>query len=343
MSETETKSRPASANKLRKLWQEGIVPRSSELAGFVAVAVGVVMLFAMAGGILVAATELVDIAEEAIRKPSDEALRGMARDIAVRFFGVVAPVAGVTVFTAIVVAIIYHGGVPLSAKPLAPQLERMSPAQGLKQLFGRRGLIETAATFVRVLLWFLFAGLAGLLLLPGFAAAVQCGFPCQAQAARLTVWVLGLGLVLLLLLSAGFDMILQRALFLFEQRMTASEVGHERRESYGDPQIKAARRSRLREEPPDPSAIGAERANICFFAGDRAIGVRYHPQQAKVPRVAAKLSAGAAEQFRARLAQAGLPVVESHELVAGCQAVELGVGLPTALYEVFATTLRAAM
>jgi type III secretion protein U len=343
MSDTEAKTKPASPRKLRKLRQEGMIASALEAVGFVAVAVGVVTLFLVAGGIFVALMDLFDIAEDAMLLRFDDAVRAAAGDSAMRLFQVVAPVAAATVLTAIVVAIVSNGGIPLSAKPLAPQMERISPINGLKRIYGRRGWIETAASFGRVFLWLTFAALVGWALLPRFAGAVQCGFPCQAQAARPIFWVLGIGLVVLLLFSAWIDIILQRALFLAEQRMTATEVRQERREAFGDPQIRSERRKRMREEPADLTAVGVDRANICFYSGDRAIAVRFHPEQARVPRVTAKLRGAEAQLFRMRLAKAGLPIAESRAIVAACQAVQPGDALPMGLYELFASTLRKAM
>ncbi len=343
MSDTEAKTKPASPRKLRKLRQEGTVANSTESAGFAAAAAGIVVLLALTGVALTSLFELFEVVATAMTLPFDEVVRATSADVLWRLVMVVGPIAGASVFVAIIVAILYNGGILFSTKPVAPQLERISPVSGLKRIYGRRGWVETATTFLRIFLWLAFVAILAWIWLPRFAGAVQCGFPCQARTAVPALWLLGIGLIVVFVLSAGADMLIQKSLFLFEQMMTETEAKQERKEAFGDPGIRAERRRRQREEPPDPSAVGAERANICFFAGNKAVAIRYHPQQARVPRVSARLTGDAAKALRDRLTSAGLPVVESAQLVKGCWSVEPGGAMPTDLYEPFSKTLRAAM
>ena len=343
MSDTEAKTKPASGRKLRKLRQEGTVANSTETAGFMAAAIGVVVVIAIFGASIRSFAEMFEVTATATTLPFDDAVRAASADMSWRLFKIVAPVAGAAVLTAVLVAILFNGGLPISAKPLAPQIQRISPMSGLTRIYGRRGWIETAVSYIRIFIWLAFVAIVGLIWLPPFAGAVQCGFPCQLSLALPPLWLFGVGLIVVLILSAGADLLIQKSLFLFEQMMTESEVKQERKESLGDPGIRAERRRRMREEPPDPQAAGVEKANICFFSGDQAVAIRYHPQQAKTPRVSAKLKGAAANQFKDRLASAGKPVVENDRMVKGCWGIEPGGAMPTALFEIFAKTLREAM
>ncbi|WP_299285100.1 EscU/YscU/HrcU family type III secretion system export apparatus switch protein [uncultured Tateyamaria sp.] len=343
MSDTEAKTKDASPRKLRKLRQEGTVANSTETAGFMAAAIGVVVMIAIFGGAIGSLSGMFEVTATAMAQPFEDAVRAASADIAWRLFKIVAPVAGAAVLIAILVAILFNGGLPISAKPLAPQLERISPKAGLTRIYGRRGWIETAASFTRIFIWLIFVGIVALIWLPPFAGAVQCGFSCQLNMSRPALWLLGIGFVVILVLSAGADMILQKSLFLFEQMMTESEVKQERKEAFGDPGIRAERRRRMRGETTDAKAAGVDKANICFFAGDRAVAIRYHPQQAQTPRISAKLQGQAVGQFKDKLNGVGLPVVESDRMVSGCWGIEPGGAMPSDLYETFATTLREAM
>lgn len=343
MSDTEAKTKKASARKLRKLRQDGMVASSAETAGYLAVASGLGIFLALFGSMIRSIYEMFEVTQTAMALPFGDAVRAVSADIAWRLFKIVAPVAGAAVCVAIVVSILFNGGLPISTKPLAPQIDRISPVSGLKRIYGRRGWIETATAFVRMSVWLVFVALVALIWLPRFAGAVQCGFACQIQTALPGLWLMAIGLIIVLLLSAGAEMMVQKSLFLFEQMMTESETKQERKESFGDPGIRAERRRRMREDPPDQNAVGVEKANICFYSKGQAVAIRYHPQQASTPRVSARLEGRAVAQFQDRLRGGGLPVVESDRLVKGCWGIEPGGAMPSDLYEIFANTLRAAM
>ncbi|MEM7526949.1 MAG: EscU/YscU/HrcU family type III secretion system export apparatus switch protein [Pseudomonadota bacterium] len=344
MSDTEEKTHPASPRKLRKLRDEGQVANSSEASGFIGSALAVVAALALGSGLIVAFSEVVEIVAVAMTEPFDDALGATLADVSWRLFTILAPVTAAAIAASVLSAMVYNKGVPFSAKPLEPNFLRLSPVEGLKRIYGRRGLVETASACLRIVVWLVFLGIVAALWLPEFTTAVRCGFPCQAESAELRIWLVGLGLVVLLLLAAGADMLIQHFLFLHEQRMTPSEVKQERKESFGDAGIRAERRRRMREEPPDPASIGVDKANICLFSEDRAVAVLYHPQSARVPKVTAKLSDPAKiEAFKHRLSQSRLPVAESAHMVKVCWKVTPGHTMPPDHFMAFAKALRDAL
>ena len=343
MSNSEAKTKPASARKLRKLRTDGSVAQASDATGFLGAAAGTVAILILVGSVAAGLTQIFDVAIAAAELPFDEALRAAPKEIGRRVVLLVAPIAAASLIVSVIVTIIYNGGIIFAIKPVVPQMERVSPLAGLKRVYGRRGWIETGATALRLTLWLGFAALVGWLWLPGFAGAAQCGLPCQARLAIPPAWLIGVGFAVILILSAGTDMLVQKSLFEFEQMMTESEVKQERKEAFGDPGIRKERRRRQREEPPDPKAIGLSRANMCFFDETGAVAIRYHPQMARIPRICHKGSGFEAHEMRRTMGEAGMAVVESAEIVRGCRGIAPGGAMAADLYEPFAKALKKGL
>lgn len=342
MSDTEAKTKPASPRKLRKLREEGNVAQASEAASFFGAAAGTIAVLVLAGATLAMLVDIFEVVMLAATLPFDEAVRAASSETFHRLAFIVAPIAAAPIVVGVVATIVSNGGIVFAIKPVTPQVERVSPLSGLKRIYGRRGWIETAVTFVRIVVWLAFVAVVALVWLPAFAGAVQCGLPCQARSAIPPLWLFGMGFVAVLVLAAGADVLAQRSIFLFEQMMTESEVKQERKDAYGDPGIRKERRRRAREEPPDPNAIGRENANLCFFDDEGAVAIRFHPKMARIPRVCAKAKGGEAVEMREAMAGAGFTIARSDEVVRGCRAVVLGGPLPSEHYEAFVTALEEA-
>jgi len=90
---------------------------------------------------------------------------------------------------------------------------------------------------------------------------------------------------LVLIVSAGIESLVQKFVFLHEQRMTNTEVKRENKEQQGSPELRKER-NRLRQEAREGGeASTINHANMCFYWKERSIAVRYHPEHAKVPMV----------------------------------------------------------
>lgn len=340
MSDTEAKTRPASQRKLRKLRKEGQVPQTTESTGYLGVVIGLLALLGSAPIAFAALLSLFDETFVAIETPFEDVLPDAPGLIGRPLGLILGPVVGAAVAAAVLGALVFNNGIVFAAKAVAPQVTRVSPLSGLKRIYGRRGWIETAMSLVRLGLWFAILLASAFLLLPRIVDATNCGVPCQAgTGARMAVTVL-LGAVVTMLLAMAAEVAIQRGLFLHEQQMTETEVKQERKESFGDPGIRRERQRRAREAPPNPAAAGADKANIWIFHEDRALGIRYRPEDEPIPRVAARLEGQEAIRVRKAVTRSKTPLVENAVIVSGCGGVGPGDPIPSHLYETFATLLR---
>ena len=118
--------------------------------------------------------------------------------------------------------------------------------------------------------------------------------------------------------------------------MTKTEVKREQKDSYGSPEVRSARGRAKQEaiaESEAPKYAGAEKANLCFFTEDGAVGIRYHPQSTPIPRVTA-IAKGreAALALRKQLRDGGRRELEDATITNSCALIRPGMPVPTSVY-----------
>lgn len=341
MSDSEAKTSPASKRKLAKKRSEGAVPAAQELAGLLAAAAGIVLIAATGAAIWGRLTQGFSGALSLLNEPFLDALDAAVGDVVRSLALAVLPVFGASTIVGIIVTILYNNGIVFSLKPVVPQLERVSPKSGFKRVYGRRGWIETGAGFARIALWFFAAGVIAILWLPGLMKTANCGGPCQAHILLPMTWYLIGAAVVIMLLSAGVDMLLQRFLFLGEQRMTKSEVKREQKEQIGTPEVRRERKRLQREMAEGADSIGLGKANMCFYFKNQAISIRFMPPQSPMPRITAKAQ-GAVEvaKMRATLRKSGFPESERPLIVTKAMNREVGSVIDQSTYKDFGAAMR---
>ena len=341
MSGTEAKKHPATARKLRKQREEGVVPSAQTLAALVGTVAGLAALAALGLATWRAMANGIVFAAEDLRLPFHLAVEAGLDRMRSLLLRAVLPVAAAAAGMASLVGMLYTGGPVISPKPVLPKLARLSPPTNLKRILGRRGWVEAAAAGARLVLWAVAAGVVIALWLPRPFSAVDCAGACQARLVMPPAWLLLALAGAVMILGAAVDMRIQRALFLHEQRMTDTELKRERRDQAGNPEIRRERRRLGRDGGAAAGSVGLGRANMCFFRGDRAIAVRFKPPDAPLPRIAAK-ARGAAEvaAMRAAIRRAGHPEAEDETIVTAGIGADLGGVLDQGAFKAFGRALK---
>jgi type III secretion protein U len=341
--DTEEKTLPPSAKKLRDLRRKGQVARSKDMVAGLAMAgsLGYLMLAGMT--ITTAATAMIDTAGEVAGGDLRVGLDRLAPVIRHAATGVVLPLLMLVPTLAVLGAIVVLGGVPFSTDPIVPKLQKISPVEGFKRIFKMHALIELmksliktaviAAAFVAVLA----GGLKALVLAP--AAGLD------AEIAVMHALAMPLfGTAALLFLAAGAaDVGLQKWLFRREQKMSLTEMKRERKDMDGDPQIKRERKRIMREALRLAGGLGMRRATIVIHdGGGMIVGLRYKINEMPAPVVVCR---GRDARARALLSEADamrVAVAEDAELVQHLFRLPLGHGIPERLFRPMALALRNA-
>ncbi len=315
MSDTEAKNKPASKRKLAKQREDGVVAQSNDLAALMASFFVLALMMGAFPLALIGTIGNFSTAAAVIDMPFKEAARIVVTQVGMQIVTLLVPISVAALGSSIIITIIYNKGIPFAIKPIVPKFDRMSPASGFKRIYGMRGWVETAQTFVRAAIWVASAGVVLWLALPQIFSLGLCGASCLVELSVDLLLIFIPIAMILLVISGVFDMLIQRFLFQNEQKMSHSEVKRENKEQVGSPEIRQERKRRQREDSKGGEAIGVDKANMCFFWKNACVAIRYHPKYAPLPRISGKATtADAVQSMRERVRRNGFPEME-HKLI----------------------------
>ena len=232
-------------------------------------------------------------------------------------------------------------GVLFTPKGLGIKASRINPWEGLKRMFSLQAVHELFKSLVKI-------GIVGYIGYTTIAADIVHVFPLSQQALEDILAFLGQGMfrlglhtsyamVALAILDYGF----QRWQYEKSLRMTAQEVKEERKESEGDPHVKARVRSIMREMARKRMMAEVPKADVVVTNPTHvAVALRYRRQEMPAPKVVAKGAGYIAERIRTVAREHNVPVIENRAVARSLyQTVELGDTIPEILYKAVAEIL----
>jgi flagellar biosynthesis protein FlhB len=256
--------------------------------------------------------------------------------------GLAAPILLTVAITAGIASFVQTGGV-IATKRLAPDLARLDPISGMKQLLSPPRLIAVARAglFAAAVAWVTLDALrtnaAALARSTGqIGAASQLAIAISGGVAKKAA-IVGLFLAIL-------DVVVTRRSWQKRLMMSKAEVKREHKESEGDPQLKSARERAHHEmlaavairNVKDASVVVVNPTHIACalkydeYAGDDA------------PVLVASGHGELARRMIEAAHQYGVPVLRDVPLARALAPLEVGAEIPEALYEAVAEILRAA-
>ncbi|MGG7518143.1 EscU/YscU/HrcU family type III secretion system export apparatus switch protein [Allorhizobium undicola] len=252
--DTEEKSLPPTQVKIRRLRREGQVPRSKDLPlaiSLLAVTAYILWTFpqhlrklADSFGFMLAA-----IGED---DPGEAVVVALSQTGAATLQIIWPPMLMALVVT-VIMSIIDAQGFPMAMKNMAPDFNRLNPVEGLKKIFSLSSLSEFLKGLFKLLLLAVAGSGAALYFLNAVFWSPVCGEACSVSTAVYFIATLLVIGAFILLIFAGLDIRLSRALFRWEHRMTKTEARREHKDTQGDPKIKSARKqigAEMRSAPP---------------------------------------------------------------------------------------------
>jgi len=228
-------------------------------------------------------------------------------------------------------------GFLVSAEPLKPQWNRISPLAGLKRIVSLDALVGHLRVLVKVAV---LAGATWLALAPLYP---QLGEMAHWSPAALMAATGRAALRLLLALSvalaaiAALDVLYQRLRFAQRQRMTRTELREEMRQSEGDPKIKGRLRQIRMERARRRMLAAVPKADVVITNPTHyAVALAYQADRMGAPRVVAKGVDLLAARIREAAARHEIPLVANPPLARALYSVELEREIPPEHYRAVA-------
>ncbi len=236
-----------------------------------------------------------------------------------------------------------QGGVTLTAQPLRPKLERISPKAGIKRLVSAQSVVDTGKAVFRLVV--LVALVAQIMM--GQISSYLSG---STRALGPTGIELGESLLLLVRLAAIVGVVVGLGDYAFQRhkigkqlRMSKHEVKRENRNTEGDPMIKGRRRAIHAKVSQNQMLAAVSEASVVVVNPTHvAVALSYHA--GGVPTVVAKGGDGLAAKIRERAFDSGVPVVEARPLARILHdLIDVGSEVPAHLYEAVAIVIAFVM
>jgi type III secretion protein U len=314
----EDKRLPPTLRRLRTLRRRGQVPRSREL-------VSSLSLIAVLGYVVLAAPYLferltallrLDLVTGAVSFPAR--VSSIWPESVLVLAGALVPLLALLASTVLASSVLDAKGIPLSPESLSFDLKRIGPMQGLRNIFGLRGLLDAGRVLVKAVVLTVCVAVLARYRINDMLWAPACGPACVgAIALDVLGWVLAIG-VAATLLSACVDFPLSRILFRRDNRMSKSEIKREEREDSGSPEVKKRRRE-IRNEvasqgAPEGKAASTMQPNLIVAGEGNAVAIVYRHGEMQVPVILAKAAGEEAMALLEQARSAGIAIGENPQL-----------------------------
>ena len=334
-SSPEDRTEDATPKRLQTAREEGRIPVSRELVGFAGLA-GVTLAILYAAPDAVSrlgrnlALFLVHLDTPGLAGPRAFAQAGEALLRGIAPFVLAAMVAGA-------VAVLAQTGFLLRPSALHLDMSRLSPAAGLKRLFGADGAIEALKSIAKLLImgwavWLVLRGtLPALTALP-FQDPRQLLLRAAAPISQILFAVLGVQAAVALL-----DVLWSRFRFSQQMRMSRQDILDEQREADGDPKIKARiRQIRMARARRRMLAAVPKATVVITNPTHYAVALAYDRAKNAAPRVVAKGVDSMAARIREVALANRVPLVANPPLARVLHLVELDKEIPAEYFQAVA-------
>lgn len=339
--QSEEKTDPASDKKLRDLRKRGIIATAPTASDYVGFAAALLTAILMTGLMVSRLSDGFDMAfnQLAGADTSDniQALKNFLLDIKMPLLAILAAAAT----AGILFKIISQNGFVFAMERVQPKLDNINPMNGLKKLFNGDALANFAAALVRFVVLTAVVVALGFLWAPTLLNLDLCTPTCLWP----TFWSIACAILIatavVIIVTIFFDIAVQKAFFLIENRMTKTEVKRERKDMMGQPEIRQERRRLGREMVEGSESVGSNRAAIFFFWGDDVVAFAFHPVKVPLPKLAARArGAEASALLKAQFVTQGVPGFEHKDIVQASISGTLGESAKREIFMPLAGHLR---
>lgn len=342
MSDKESKTEEATPKRIREAKKKGQVPKSNDFAPAVSL-----MVFTMTAGTLgqFLFSNGLDFLRSSLSVSYNASIdvsyvRNVFINNMIKSAYMILPYALIAMTIGIVINIVQTGLI-LSTESLKPDLKRINPISGFKNIFSKKVLFGLVKNILKLILVFYLAinslrDSTSQIFNSGNIGTEKLFFFLlnfvKTLVTDIAIVMLGLAII---------DFIFQRREFKKNLRMSKQEIKDEYKEMEGNPQIKSARQqkqrqlamSRMMASVPTSTVIVTNPTHI-------AIALRYDTDKDNAPLVLAKGVDNVAAKIKEIAKENKIPIIENKSLArAMYKEVEVGEYIPIELYKAVAEIL----
>lgn len=251
------------------------------------------------------------------------------------------PVIAVAFFVALV-ANYAQVGVLFTTKPLEPNFSKLNPIQGLKGLINMKKLVELLKTILKFTIVSYLAYSSLRERIRDVVLTIRMPLYNGLKIIGQIIWDFSIKIGVTFALIAAADFFYQRKKFIKDNMMSKYDIKQEYKQSEGDPHHKAERK-KLHHEI---NAGGGGKANIkksdavVVNPDHIAVALKYDRDGTSAPIVVAKGERVQAEKIKEIAKQVGIPIIRNVPLAQALNKFEVGDEIPEELYDAVAEVLN---
>ncbi|WP_045834897.1 flagellar biosynthesis protein FlhB [Hyphomicrobium sp. 99] len=339
----DSRTEEATDKKMSDARGDGNVPMSREATNFMYLLAALLMVAALGQTFLTSFAELLMglLANAGSIRLQTAGDLGMVFDVVGKSAALLtAPIVLAFSAAGVLAAVLQTPPVPIF-KRVMPDISRLSPAKGWKRLFSMTGTFEFLKLTLRLSIIVITSALILMYLWHDFANSIWSDPAAILRLSQKSVALLLTSLAILSFVLLLFDLPVTHILWRRSLRMAPQEVKDERKQSEGDPHIKARRRSIARSRARQRMLHAVPRATIVIANPTHfAVALRYVRSEGGAPRVVAKGQDLVALSIRKIAEENDIPVIEDKALARSLYAkVSVDQMIPVEFYKAVAEIL----
>ncbi|WP_295020517.1 flagellar biosynthesis protein FlhB [Sulfurimonas sp.] len=341
MADDAEKTEEPSEKKIEDAREEGNVPKSQDASGVIALFVALLAFLMLFPFMREHTILLTKYYFSLIGTDIDRALVIDIAIVTVREFLLIVMPLAVAVAVAGVFAAIAQFGFLFTTKAIMPDLNKLDPIKGIKNLFSVKKAIESIKiTFksfttlgVGFMLFFMF-----IMELPTVALF---GLDDQLDWLEKKMLIIAFVMLLIIFVFAVIDVIIVRKQYFDGLKMSKQEIKDEMKNMDGDPHIKAKIRQIQMQASKKRMMAAVPTADVVITNPTHyAVAIKYDEERAHAPIVVAKGMDNIAQQIKKVARENGVHVIQNPPLARSLYAqVELDRPIPNELFAAVAEVL----
>jgi flagellar biosynthetic protein FlhB len=340
---TGEKTEEPTPERLRKLRKEGNVPKSQDITiaiSFLGVFCVLAAVFPFIGETMMAffhdtvraAMHVDELGTAVVGRVLNEAILTMAK--------VCAPALGAAFVLGLSMNVAQVGFM-FTLKPITPDIKKLNPINGIKNLVNKKKLVELLKTTLKFVVVSYLSYVALRDAIRDVILIVRSDLSVGLGVIGSIVWDFCIQIGGVFLIIAAFDAFYQKKRYIKENMMSKYDVKQEYKQSEGDPQMKAQRKQVHQEILNSAAPSNVKNADVVVRNPDHiAVALKYDKEEGGAPQVVAKGNRIWAEQILDAAKRYGVPVVRNVPLAQALDKLEVGDEIPEELYEAVAEVLN---
>ncbi len=339
---SDDKTEEPSQKKIDDARKEGNVWKSKDLSGAVSFAIAMAVVKGTWNGFETDIKQIFHFAFDHLAHPDDlsTATSHLMMMGAITLLTMCVPIALAAGVSAGLVDFLQIGAL-FSPKAVMPKLEKLNALEGLKNLVGKKQLVEMLKSMAKL-------GVTGYVVYGVVRDAMGMVVATTHGDTAMLMLVMGelmyrivLRVTMLFVLFAIFDVWWQHRTYMKGLMMSKDDVKKEYKESEGDPHHKAKRKELHHEILEGAQMESVKKADVVVTNPEHvAVALQYNRQTDGAPRVIAKGMNLRAEAIKALAKDADVPMLRNVPLAHALLRTEVGQEVPEELYDAVAEVLN---